>query len=74
MRDVKFYPKDENRKKQRRRYTPAELKALFVTCHREAEWQFCRHHIRTQSDTTDSLTGPTPCYSEASGGPDGRQT
>lgn len=40
MRDVKLYPKGENRKKKRRLYTKEELTALFVDGQREAEWQY----------------------------------
>jgi len=40
MRDVKFYPKNENQKKHRRLYTKGELTALFVNGQREEEWQF----------------------------------
>jgi hypothetical protein len=39
MRDVKLYPKNENRKKKRRLYTKDELTALFVHGQRNAEWQ-----------------------------------
>jgi integrase len=40
MRDVKLYPKNENRKKQRRLYTKGELGALFVTGGRPGEWKY----------------------------------
>jgi Phage integrase SAM-like domain len=38
MRDVKLYPKNENRKKKRRLYTRDELTALFVIGRRQGDW------------------------------------
>lgn len=39
-RDVKLYPKSENRKKTRRLYTKEELTALFVDGKRQSEWMY----------------------------------
>lgn len=40
MRDVKYYSKNENRKKCRRLYTEHELARLFVAGKRQKEWQY----------------------------------
>jgi integrase len=40
MRDVKYYPKNENPKKRRRLYTEDELARLFVAGKRRKEWQY----------------------------------
>jgi len=40
MRNVKYYPKSENPKKQRRLYTQDELARLFVVGQRRKEWQY----------------------------------
>ena len=40
MRDVKLYPKNENRKKKRRLYAKEELSALFEKGQRDEEWQY----------------------------------
>ena len=43
MRDVKYYSKNENRKKCRRLYTEHELARLFVAGQRQKEWQYWVH-------------------------------
>lgn len=40
MRDVKTFSKNENIKKRRRLYTPAELEALFMRKDTRPEWQY----------------------------------
>jgi integrase len=40
MRNVKYYPKNENPKKRRRLYTEDELARLFVAGKRRKEWQY----------------------------------
>ena len=40
MRNVKYYPKNENPKKRRRLYTEDELTRLFVAGKRRKEWQY----------------------------------